>query len=153
MRAAEVVEGRRFGLVLEDGEDLLSSLTQFCADQHVRQGYLSMFLAGLRDVEVVGSCSRLEDPEAPVWDSVFLENAEAIGCGTIATDPSAPASVSLHVHVSVGLKAHSAMAHTSHLIRAQVRFLAEMHLVEVTSPIMTRVREQDLYDVPLLHFG
>ena len=111
-----------------------------------------MFIAGLRDVEVVGSCQKLADPDAPVWDSVYLENAEAIGCGTIATDPST-AEISLHVHLSVGLKAHSATAHTSHLLRAQVRFLAEMYLVEVTSPRMDRVRDSDMYDVPLLHFS
>jgi predicted DNA-binding protein with PD1-like motif len=152
MRAAELTTGRRFGLVLDDGEDFLPSLARFCAERQVRQGYLPMFIAGLRDVEVVGSCRKLVDPEAPVWDSVFLENAEAIGCGTIATDP-ATAETSLHVHISVGLKAHSATAHTSHLLRAQVRFLAEMYLVEVTSPRMDRLRHAEMYDVPLLHFG
>ena len=80
-----------------------------------------------------------------------MENAEAIGCGTIATDPGT-AEVSLHVHISVGLKAHSATAHTSHLLGAQVRFLAEMYVVEVVSPAMDRLRDADMYDVPLLHF-
>ena len=28
-----------------------------------------------------------------------------------------------------------------------------MYVVEVTGPVMTRVRQPDLYDVPLLTFG
>lgn len=56
------------------------------------------------------------------------------------------------IHVSVGLKQHSATAHTSHLLGARVQFLTEMLVFEVTSPQMHRRPEASLYDVPLLHF-
>ena len=45
-----------------------------------------MFLAGLCNVELVGSCERIEDPEAPVWSWVHLEYVEGIGGGTLAYD-------------------------------------------------------------------
>ena len=45
-----------------------------------------MFLAGFEKAEIVGTCEKLEDPNAPVWSKVHLENVEAIGCGTIASD-------------------------------------------------------------------
>jgi hypothetical protein len=45
-----------------------------------------MLIAGMREVEFVGTCEKLEDPDAPVWTAVHLENAEAIGAGTLAYD-------------------------------------------------------------------
>ena len=42
---------------------------------------------------------------------------------------------------------------TSHLLSAKVQFLSELLIVDVTSPAMTRPRNPDLYDVPLLTFG
>jgi predicted DNA-binding protein with PD1-like motif len=57
-----------------------------------------------------------------------------------------------HIHTSVGLKEHSATAHTSHLLAAQVQFLTEMIIVEIDVPEMIRPRDHDLYDVPLLKF-
>ena len=57
-----------------------------------------------------------------------------------------------HIHVSVGLKTHSASGYTSHLLGATVQFLTEMYVVEVADPTWTRPRNPDLYDVPLLTF-
>ena len=44
---------------------------------------------------------------------VQLTNVEALGAGTLAYDPVTE-TVAPHIHISVGLKAHSATAHTSH---------------------------------------
>jgi len=57
-----------------------------------------------------------------------------------------------HIHVSVGIKTHSASGHTSHLLGATVQFLTEMYVVEVADPTWTRPRNPDLYDVPELTF-
>lgn len=110
-----------------------------------------MFIAGMRDVELVGSCEKLNNPEAPVWTKVHLETAEAFGGGTLAYDPDTD-TVLPHIHVSVGLKTHSATAYTSHLLDATIQFLTEMYVVEVTGPNMSRPRQSQLYDVPLLTF-
>jgi predicted DNA-binding protein with PD1-like motif len=93
----------------------------------------------------------LPDPQAPVWTSVHLRNAEAFGAGTLARDPDTGALLP-HIHASLGLKEHSATAHTSHLLAATVQFLVELVVVEVTAPKLLRVRNPDLYDVPLLTF-
>ena len=74
------------------------------------------------------------------------------GCGTIAYDDE-QGHLLFHVHTTLGLKAHSATGHTSHLLSARVQFLAELLVIEVTAPAMTRPRNSDLYDVPLLTFG
>jgi predicted DNA-binding protein with PD1-like motif len=152
LRATELELGRTFGVTFDHGDDFYAALADFCRTHDVRQGYIPMFIAGMRDVELVGTCEKLDNPDAPVWSKVHLENVEAFGGGTLAYDP-ATGNVLPHVHVSVGLKPHSATAHTSHLLAATIQFLTEMYVVEVTSPAMTRVRQPDLYDVPLLTFG
>jgi predicted DNA-binding protein with PD1-like motif len=150
MRASELKTGRTFVVAFDHGDDFMTSLARFCQDNGVRQGYIPMFLAGFAEADIVGTCGKLDDPKAPVWSKVHVTNAEALGCGTIARDTD---GILPHIHTSVGLKEHSATAHTSHLLAATVQFLTEMIIVEVDSPELTRPRDHDLYDVPLLTFG
>src|SRR4051812_45786946 len=110
-----------------------------------------MFIAAFAEVEIVGACARLEDPDAPVWSTVHLTNVEAVGAGTIAYD-STSAEILPHIHVSVGEKARSASGYTSHLVSARVQFLVEMVIVEVTNPSLIRPKESALYEVPILNF-
>jgi predicted DNA-binding protein with PD1-like motif len=111
-----------------------------------------MFIAGLSSADIVGTCQRLEDPAAPVWDKVQLTNVEALGGGTLAWDDTS-GTISPHIHIAVGLKEHSASGHTSHLLGATVQFLTEMIIVEATGPAMRRQRNPNLYDVPQLRVG
>ena len=151
MHSHELTLGRTFGVTFDHGEDFFGALDDFCRTNEVTQGYIPMFIAGFAEVDVVGACDKLEDPAAPVWSKVHLAGVEAVGAGTLAYDP-AEGRVAPHVHVSVGLKAHSATGHTSHLLGATVQFLTEMVVVEVAHPTMLRQRNAALYDVPLLQF-
>lgn len=151
MQASELKTGRTFGVTFDHGDDFMAALAQFCQDNDVRHGYIPMFLAGFAEADVVGTCTELDDPDAPVWSHVHLTNVEAFGCGTIAAGEDG--GTLPHIHASLGLKEHSATGHTSHLLSARVQFLTEMLVVEVVSPTMTRPPQPDLYDVPLLTFG
>ncbi|WP_405059623.1 DUF296 domain-containing protein [Kribbella sp. NBC_01505] len=151
MRAAELTMGRTFAVHFDHGDDFYTALAEFCAEHDVRQGFIPMFIAGMREVELVGTCEKLENPDAPVWSAVHLENVEAIGAGTLAWDDET-GGVLPHIHASVGLNGHSAMAHTSHLLGAKIQFLTEMFVVEVASQTLSRVRRPDLHNVPLLSF-
>ncbi|MFD3743062.1 PPC domain-containing DNA-binding protein [Nocardia sp. NPDC058633] len=151
MRARELVIGRSFGVVFDHGDDFYEALGEFCRQNDVRAGYIPSFIAGFAEVELVGTCDRLEDPNAPVWSKVHLRNVEAFGGGTLAWDPDG-GEVKPHIHVAIGLKEQAAAGYTSHLLGARVQFLTEMHVVEVVGPEMHRVANPDLYDVPLLRF-
>lgn len=150
MRTHELVIGRTVAVVFDHGEDFFSSLQQACAANGIRQGYIPVFIAGLSDASIVGTCEKLADPAAPVWSSVHLSNVEALGGGTLASGPD---GVSPHIHITVGRKEQSADGSTSHLLSATIQFLTEMVIVEVLSPEMTREPKPDLYKVPLLRFG
>lgn len=151
MRSKELKLGRTFGVTFEHQSDFFEELHNFCIENDIKQGYIPMFLAGLSEVELVGTCGKVEDRNAPVWSSIYLENVEALGCGTIAYD-SVQQKISPHIHLSTGLKTHSATAHTSHLISAKVLFLVEMIIVEILEPDMRRVINPELYDIGLLRF-
>lgn len=152
MRSQQLTLGRSFAVAFDHGEDFFTALTEFCHTNQVRQGFIPVFIAGFSEVTIVGTCDKLTDPHAPVWSSVHLANVEAVGGGTIAYDEAAE-RIRPHIHVSVGLKEHSATGHVSHLLTARVQFLTEMLLIEVAGPAMTREPNPDLYDVPLLRFG
>lgn len=156
MRYAEVHTGRQFMLVLEHGEDFLEGVTRFCADKGIRAGYIPTFVGGLRSARLVGTCDGLTDPEAPLWEEVTFETLEALGGGTLAWD-SEKNCLAPHIHVAAGIKGNSAEGRVSHLLGATVQFICEIPIVEVVShaagPALTRRRNADLYDVPLLGFG
>lgn len=151
MKSAEFRIGRTFGVAFEHGDDFYATLSGFCSENDVRQGYIPMFIAGFARADLVGTCEKLENPQAPVWSKVHLENVEALGGGTIAYDPE-NRRILPHIHVTVGMKELSALGHTSHLLSATVQFLVEMIVVEVLSPNMLRIPHPGLFDVPLLSF-
>jgi predicted DNA-binding protein with PD1-like motif len=152
MHSHQLTAGRTFGIRFDPGESFFPALEGFCADHGVRQGYIPMFLAAFAGADVVGTPGKVDNPAAPVWSKTHLANAEALGCGTIAWGQDT-GRILPHVHVTLGLKERGADGYTSHLLAARVQFLAEMILVEVTGPAMSRPADPGLYDVPRLTFG
>ena len=152
MKSSELRLGRTFGVTFEDGSDFFSELEEFCLENKIKQGYIPYFLAGFSEVELVGTSDKLENPKAPVWSKVYLENVEVFGGGTIAYDIKQQ-KILPHIHVTTGIKPHGATAHTSHLLKAKVQFLVEMIFTEIISPNLIRVANKNLYDIPLLNFA
>ncbi|WP_034088325.1 PPC domain-containing DNA-binding protein [Streptacidiphilus albus] len=152
MRASELTLGRTFGVTFEHGEDFFQALAAFCEENEVRQGYVPMFIGAFSEAEIVGTCNGLTHPEEPLWDRTRVAHVEALGGGTLAFD-SDTGLVLPHIHLAAGIKGDSAAGRTSHLLSARVQFLSELLITEVAAPTMTRPRNPDLYDVPLLTFG
>ncbi|MEU7171557.1 MULTISPECIES: PPC domain-containing DNA-binding protein [Micromonospora] len=150
MRSHNLTPRRMIGVVFDHGDDFFTALAQACRAHDIKQGYIPMFIAGLSTAKIVGTCQRLDNPDAPVWTHVDLTNVEALGGGTIAWDDTNQ-RILPHIHLTAGLKEHSATAHTSHLLDATVQFLTEMLIIEVASPAMRRLPNSTLYDVPQLH--
>jgi len=151
MKSATLTLGRTFSVAFEHGKDFFSELQEFCAVNGVKQGYIPFFIAGMSEVELVGTCERIEDKHAPIWSKVYLENVEAVGAGTLAFDEET-GQISPHIHVSIGQKTDSALARMSHLLSAKVLFLTEMVVVEVIQPHFRRIQNPSLYNVGLLSF-
>ena len=151
MRSTEITLGRTFAVAFDKGDDFLPVLTDFCAERGIRQGFIPSFIAGFTTVKIVGTCDKVDNPDAPVWSTVHLTNVEAFGGGNLAFD-EANDRVAPHIHVAVGLKELSASGYTSHLSAATVGFLTEMLVVEVVQP-MLRVPDPTLHGAPLLRFG
>ena len=151
MKCSELTLGRTFSVTFEHGKDFFTELEEFCEANKLKQGYIPFFIAGFSEVELVGTCERVEDENAPISSKVYLKNVEAVGAGIIAFDDETQ-NISPHIHVSVGLKTNSALGHTSHLLNAKVIFLVEMIVVEVLKPDFRRSKNPSLHDVELLSF-
>ncbi len=110
-----------------------------------------MFIAAFKEAEIAGTCEKIDDPDAPVWSKVYVENVEVIGAGTLVRN-EAQDRLEPHIHVSLGEKPRSANAMTSHLFRAKVKFLTEMLVIEVLEPKMERVKHPNLYNISVMTF-
>jgi predicted DNA-binding protein with PD1-like motif len=152
MRYAPIRRGREFVVAFDHGDDFFGALEKFCAENELRSGYIPTFVGGFRRARLVGTCSPMANPEAPLWDSVEVTTLEALGGGTLAWDDEQN-RLSPHIHVSAGLKETSAEGRTSHLLSAEVQFVTELIVVEVAGPGLKRPRQSSLYDVPLLTFN
>ena len=152
VHSAELTLGRTFGVTFEHGDELMTSLVDFCAEQGIKYGYIPMFIGAFSHAKVAGTC-RHADAQAPMFDShVDVDYAETVGTGTLAYD-SETERVSPHIHLSLGKRLHSADGVTSHLFEAKVQFLLEMVVVEVLAPQWTRPVNAELFDLRLLKFG
>jgi predicted DNA-binding protein with PD1-like motif len=152
MRYAQITRGREFVVAFDHGDDFFGALEKFCAENEVRSGYIPTFVGGFRRARLVGTCSPMDNPEAPLWDSVEVTTVEALGGGTLAWDVQQN-KLAPHIHVSAGRKEASADGRTSHLLSAEVQFITELVVVEIEAPHLTRPRLATLYDVPLLTFN
>lgn len=151
MHAHQLNLGRSFAVVFQPDEDFYDTLTHFCQAHGVRQGYIPMFIAAFAEAEIVGTCQKPEDLNAPVWSSVHVDNVEALGAGTISWDDERQC-IQPHIHTTLGLKHQSATGFTSHLLSARTQFVVEMIITEITSPGLRRLPNPDAYDTPLLAF-
>ncbi len=151
MRATQFRRGREFVFAIDHGEDFFTALEKLCAEHEIRSGYIPTFIGGFRRAQLVGTCGAMDNPEAPLWDSVEVQTLEALGGGTLAWDTERD-RLAPHIHVSAGLKEASADGRTSHLLGAEVQFIAELIVIEIAGPVLTRPRLASLYDVPLLTF-
>ncbi|MET9083175.1 PPC domain-containing DNA-binding protein [Streptomyces sp. NPDC004237] len=140
-------------VAIDHGEDFFDALEKFCAQYEIRAGHIPTLLGGFSSIRLVGCSEPLEHPERPLWEEVEITYPlEVFGSGTLAwnqeTDQLAP-----HIHVSAGIKEHSADGRTSHLLGGTVQFINELVVEEIATPDITRLANPELYGVPLLTFG
>lgn len=148
MKAQQMTIGRNFAVTMEHGDDFFLSLERFFKDYGLTQAYIPGFIAGFSTAEIVGTLNKQSDYDAPIWESTRLERVEVVGSGTLATNETG--DFSPHIHVSVGEKFAGGRGFVGHLLQAKVAFLSEMFIVEILSPRLIRVKNEKLYNVPLL---
>jgi predicted DNA-binding protein with PD1-like motif len=151
MRSGEIAIGRQLAVVLDPGEDLFEALATACKEHDLRHGYIPVFLGAFTRAELIGTCTEIEDPWAPLKTSVELDNVEGSGCGTIAWDPARD-DVHLHVHAGFGVKRHAALGYAGHLLSARTQYTVEVVIVEVTAPAWWRMPHPLVRDIPTLTF-
>ena len=89
--------GRVFALRIDDGEDLLESITNFVVDKKISSS-IALFLGALRDSKAVMGPEETTIPPVPHWEE-YQSAWETFGIATIYPSSSGP---KLHIHSSLG---------------------------------------------------
>jgi predicted DNA-binding protein with PD1-like motif len=150
--SAELQTGRRIGVVLSAGEDVLASIAAVCVEHNIRQAVIPVFLGAFRSVRFIASESPILDQEAPLKETTSVEYVEGLGSGSVTWNAESSAHT-VHLHVAVGVKDQAAGAYAGHLLAAETHYVAELVLDEVLSPTMTRVPDAAAYGLENLRFG
>jgi predicted DNA-binding protein with PD1-like motif len=135
MFSSEIATGRTVLVVLQPGDDILSSIVEACTAHGIAQGIIPVFLGAFSSVTIIGTHEEILDEDAPLPLSVGYRNTEGTGSGTLV---SVDGIVVPHVHVSVGAKGEGAAAYAGHLLSGTVQYVAEIVIVEVLSPVLEK---------------
>ena len=131
MRSAELTMGRRWVIVLEPGEEVVSSLTRWCAGEGVTAATVDMFFGAFRSARLIASHGQILDPEPPLLDEVEVTYLEGIGSGTVSVVDGAPR---VHLHIAAGAKDQAGAAYAGHLLSAETHYTVEIIVHEVVAP-------------------
>lgn len=152
MESAEYSMGRRIGVVLEPGDDVLGSIVEACTRHGIRQGTIPLFLGAFRSMTFIASHSPIDDPEPPLRDSVEVAYVEGVGSGSIVWDAATDAP-RVHLHASVGAKDEAALAYAGHVLAATTHYVAELVIEEITAPQLGLAPDPNAFGLPRIRLA
>ncbi len=148
MQTAEATTGRRILVVLQPGDEVISSLAEACRRHDVAQAVVTTFSGALRTARIIAADGAPEDPEVPLPASVEVTYTEGIGSGTITRDAAGAHMV--HIHVALGAKDRSGLAFAGHLLHGETHYVIEIVLDEVVAPALARAVHPGSSGIPIL---
>ncbi|WP_172582867.1 PCC domain-containing protein [Subtercola boreus] len=151
MISRELTTGRRIGVVLQAGDDVIGSIVEACRQHDVRQGYIPVFLGAFRSVRLIASHEPIADPEPPLPAAVEVAYTEGIGSGSLVWNEQT-GTPTVHLHVAVGAKDRAGLAAAGHLLAATTHYTVELVLEEVLAPRMVRVADSAAHGLENLRF-
>jgi len=149
VRSALLTTGRQWMLVLEPGEELLETISAWCARTGVAQATVTLFGA-FRSVRLIATNAPLADEEPPLADAVDVSYVEGSGSGTVTTVDASPKP---HIHVAVGVKSQGAAAYAGHVLQAEAHYTVEVMVTEVISPTFVLRPDDNAFGLNSLHFA
>lgn len=135
MQSQPVTTGRRVLVVLEPGDEVLSSLATACRAHGITQALVVTFSGAFRSAELIAGETAPEDPELPSAEVTSVAYTEGIGSGTITSEHG---EYVVHLHVALGDKSRAAAARAGHLLRAETHYVVEIALDEILEPSLAR---------------
>ncbi|MDO8382779.1 MAG: DNA-binding protein [Microbacterium sp.] len=150
MESREITSGRRIAVLLRPGDDVLAGIVAACREHRIEQGVIVTLLGAFTTVTLIGTTGPIEDPHAPLAESVTVEGVEGTGSGTIAATDDGPLP---HIHLAVGIKGEGAAGYTGHLLAATAHYVVEVVIDEVLSPALIRRVDDTAAGLPTLAFG
>lgn len=149
VRSAQIETGRRWVVVLEPGEEILSTVGAWAAREGVDQALVSFFGA-FRWVRMIGAEDPVTDPEPPLPEAVEVAYVEGVGSGSIAP---AGTGTRVHLHAAVGVKDQRTAGFAGHILAAEAHYTVEISILEVTSPGFVLEPDERAYGLSSLTFS
>lgn len=151
MRTALLSVGRRLALALEPGDDVLGSIESACRAHGISQAVIVSCTGAFRHVRLIATHGEPgPDPDEPLTDHVDVTFLEGIGSGTVVTQDDG--TMSVHVHVSAGVRTEGGAAYAGHLLQGEAQYVVEVVLDEVLSPKTRRIATEATRGVPAWAF-
>jgi predicted DNA-binding protein with PD1-like motif len=148
MQSAEIIAGRRFAIVLEPGDDVLSELAAACRRHDIAQAAITTLSGAFRVVRLIAAHTPAADPELPMPTAVDVPYSEGVGSGTITRGPDGEPVV--HLHVAVGVKDEAGSAAAGHVLFAETHYIVEVVIEEILSPVLHRRPHPQSFGIPIL---
>lgn len=143
--SAEANQARTIVARIKPGQELVSAITQILLEHEIKQAYIPTLLGGFKKLKL-GSMKLSTEANRP--EDIVTEYSDPLdyfGTGTVAWQDDKP---SLHVHLTAA--GGKTKGITGHLFYGEVVFLAEIILVELTGITMTRKKNPEVFNMPLL---
>jgi predicted DNA-binding protein with PD1-like motif len=148
VRSAELQPGRRLLLVLENGDDVVTAITDACREHAIDRAIVPVFLGAFTEVVLIGTHEPVDDPDAPLPASVTVSWVEGTGSATLAPDASGASA--LHLHMAVGVKADGSTAYAGHVLSARAHYTVELVVEEIVGAPVVRRPDDRAHGLPTL---
>jgi len=148
VHSAPVTTDRRILVVLEPGDEVVTSIAAACSEHGVRQAVVPVFLGAFTSVTLIGSDEPVADPDLPLPHATTVEFVEGVGTATIATGEDG--GLAVHLHAAVGVKGAGALARAGHVLAATTHYTAEVLIEEVSGPHLRRRADPRAHGIPTL---
>lgn len=146
--SAEGKQGRTIVARLKPGQDIVAGITSVIEKHNIKSGYIPVLLTGLKQLRII-SMNFTDNEDNP--QNVELEYQEPLDCfgqGTIATLDDKP---SIHIHFTAAQAGNKTIS--GHLVSGIVLYVTELVIVEITGITMTRKKDPEVFNMPLLSFA
>ncbi|MDF2991130.1 MAG: hypothetical protein K0S37_1644 [Microbacterium sp.] len=150
MRSAELSLGRRFLVVLDPGEELISTLSRWAEENGIRSATVDQFFGAFRSIRLIAGDEPTHDPEPPLPTEVELRYLEGIGSGSISLMNG---RARVHLHIAAGVKDERGLGYAGHVLSAETHYTVEVLVQEVSGAEFVSVPDPAAHGLPSLRFA
>ena len=133
---------------LKPWQELFEWISQILKDKNIKAWYIPLLQWWFSNAKLISMTHNNEQPDNPIdVELEYKEPLEYFWTWTIAEVDWKP---SIHIHLTWAQAWNKSI--TGHLVSWEITLLTEIVIVEITWWVITREKDSDVFDYPLLTF-